>query len=220
MNRSFLTDVRNFLTKVVRSPWFVHLMLFLAVLGPGIITGMADDDAVDLLGDLPMDRAKAILDQMKPDESKNIRSLLEYPKDSAGGIMTTEFVAVHAELTAQQATEEIRPTAAGVETIYYIYITTTEGTLVGAISLRELLLARPEEKLAAFMHTDLVTVNEKEGQRDVAKKVAKYNLLALPVVDDEKTLKGIVTVDDALDMVLPTVWKKRVSRKHVKNQTR
>ena len=185
-----------------------------------ILDEMSPDDAADLLGDLPTDRADAILGQMAPHESENIRSLLEYPKDSAGGIMTNEFIAVHAELTAQQATEEIRSVAAGVETLYYLYITTTAGTLVGAISLRDLLLARPDETLAAFMHTDLVTVNEKDGQRDVAKKMAKYNLLALPVVDDEKTLKGIVTVDDALDIVLPTAWKKRVSRKHVRNQTR
>jgi CBS domain-containing protein/sporulation protein YlmC with PRC-barrel domain len=176
-----------------------------------ILEEMSPDDAVDLLGDLPTDRSEAILDQMTPDESKNIRSLLEYPKDSAGGIMTNEFIAVSGDLTVQQATEEIRSVAAGVETIYYLYITTTEGALVGAISLRELLLARPEEKLAAFMHTDLVTVNEKDAQHDVAKKMAKYNLLALPVVDDEKKLKGVVTIDDALDVVLSTAWKKRVS---------
>ena len=184
-----------------------------------ILGEMSPDDTADVLGDLPTDRAKAILDQMAPDESENIRSLLNYPKDSAGGIMTNEFIAVSADLTVQQATEEIRSGAADVETVYYLYMTTTEGALVGAVSLRELLLARPEEKLVAFMHTDLVSVNEKDGQRDVAKKMAKYNLLALPVVDDKNVLKGIVTVDDALDVVLPAAWKKRVSRKRVKNQT-
>ncbi len=177
-----------------------------------ILEEMSPDDAADLIADLPVDRAEAILDLMEPDESEDIRALLEYPEDSAGGIMTNEFIAVHAGLTAQQAIEEIRTTAKDVETIYYIYIITADGTLVGVISLRDLLLARPEEKLAVFMHTDLFTVNLLDDQRDVAKKIAKYNLLALPVVDDEKRLKGIVTVDDAIDIVLPTAWKKRVPK--------
>jgi len=178
----------------------------------GILEEMSPDDAADLLGDLPVDRADAILDLMEPDESEDIRELLEYPEDSAGGIMTNEFIAVHAGLTAQQAIEEIRTAASDVETIYYVYVIAQDGTLAGVISLRELLLARPENKLAAFMHTDLITVNVRDDQRDVAKKIAKYNLLALPVVDDEKKLKGIVTVDDAIDIVLPTAWKKRVPK--------
>ncbi|MDD1720676.1 MAG: CBS domain-containing protein [Euryarchaeota archaeon] len=177
-----------------------------------ILEEMSPDDAADLLGDLPADRAEVILELMEPDESEDVRELLEYPEDTAGGIMTNEFIAVHAGLTAQQAIEEIRTTAADVETIYYIYIIEKDETLAGVISIRDLLLARPEEKLAAFMHTDLITVHVRDDQRDVAKKIAKYNLLALPVVDDEKRLKGIVTVDDAIDIVLPTAWKKRVPK--------
>ncbi|MGZ7115732.1 MAG: magnesium transporter MgtE N-terminal domain-containing protein [Halobacteriota archaeon] len=177
-----------------------------------ILEEMSPDDAADLLGDLPVDRAEAILDLMEPDESEDLRELLEYPEDTAGGIMTNEFIAVREGLTAQQAIEEIRTSAAEVETIYYIYIIATDETLIGVISLRDLLLARPEEKLATFMHTDLITVHVRDDQRDVARKIAKYNLLALPVVDDEKKLKGIVTVDDAIDIVLPTAWKKRVPK--------
>jgi magnesium transporter len=177
-----------------------------------ILEEMSPDDAADLLADLPVDRAEAILDLMAPDESEDIRELLEYPEDSAGGIMTNEFVAVHADLTAQQAIEEIRNAAADVETIYYIYVIAKDETLLGVISLRHLLLARPEEKLSTFMRTDVITVQLMDDQRDVAKKIAKYNLLALPVVDEEKKLKGIVTVDDAIDVVLPTAWKKRVPK--------
>jgi CBS domain-containing protein/sporulation protein YlmC with PRC-barrel domain len=169
-----------------------------------ILEEMSPDDAADLLGDLPVDRAEAILDLMEPDESEDIRKLLEYPKDLAGGIMTNEFVAVQADFTAQQAIEEIRSAAADVETIYYIYVIAKDGTLVGVISLRNLLLARPDDKLSEFMHSDIITVQVMDNQRDVAKKIAKYNLLALPVVDEEKKLKGIVTVDDVLDIVLPT----------------
>lgn len=177
-----------------------------------ILEEMSPDDAADLLGDLPEDRAEAILDLMERDESEDVRELLGYPEDSAGGIMTNEFVAVHADLTAQQAIEEIRTAAAEVETIYYVYVIAKDETLVGVISLRQLLLARPEDKLSFFMHTDIITVQATDGQRDVAKKIAKYNLLALPVVDEEKKLKGIVTVDDAIDVVLPTAWKKRVPK--------
>jgi magnesium transporter len=177
-----------------------------------ILEEMSPDDAADLLGDLPVDRAEAILDLMKPEESEDVKELLEYPEDTAGGIMTNEFVAVHADFTAQQAIEEIRNAAADVETIYYIYVIAKDETLVGVISLRNLLLARPDEKLSAFMHTDIITVKVTDDQRDVAKKIAKYNLLALPVLDEEKKLKGIVTVDDAIDIVLPTAWKKRVPK--------
>jgi CBS domain-containing protein/sporulation protein YlmC with PRC-barrel domain len=177
-----------------------------------ILEEMSPDDAADLLADLPEDRAEAILGLMEPDESEDIRELLEYPEDSAGGIMTNEFVAVHADFTARQAIEEIRTAAADVETIYYIYVIAKDETLVGVISLRNLLLARPDEKLSAFMHSDVITVQVMDDQREVAKKIAKYNLLALPVVDEEKKLKGIVTVDDAIDVVLPTAWKKRVPK--------
>jgi magnesium transporter len=177
-----------------------------------ILEEMSPDDAADLLGDLPADRAEAILELMEPDESEDIKELLEYPEDSAGGIMTNEFVAVHADFTAQQAIEEIRTDAADVETIYYIYVIAKDETLVGVISLRNLLLARPVDKLSSFMRTDVITVQLTDDQRDVAKKIAKYNLLALPVVDEEKKLKGIVTVDDAIDVVLPTAWKKRVPK--------
>ncbi len=177
-----------------------------------ILEEMSPDDAADLLGDLPADRAEAILELMEPDESEDIKELLEYPEDSAGGIMTNEFVAVHADFTAQQAIEEIRTDAADVETIYYIYVIAKDETLVGVISLRNLLLALPVDKLSSFMRTDVITVQLTDDQRDVAKKIAKYNLLALPVVDEEKKLKGIVTVDDAIDVVLPTAWKKRVPK--------
>ena len=178
----------------------------------GILEEMSPDDAADLIADLPADRAEAILDLMEPDESDDIRALLEYPEDSAGGIMTNEFIEAHADLTVRQAIEEIRTAAADVESIYYVYVIEQDGTLVGVISLRELLLARPEERLSAFMHADPITVNVRDDQRDAAKKIAKYNLLALPVVDEERKLKGIVTVDDAIDIVLPTAWKKRVPK--------
>jgi len=177
-----------------------------------ILEEMSPDDAADLLGDLPVERAEEILELMEPEESEDVRKLLGYPEDTAGGIMTTEFVAVNEESTAQQAIDEIRKVAKDVETIYYIYVTSKGDNLVGVTSLREVLLAPPEQKLSEFMHKHLITADVMEDQHDVAQKIAKYNLLALPVVEGEKKLKGVVTVDDAMDIILPRAWKKRIPK--------
>jgi CBS domain-containing protein/sporulation protein YlmC with PRC-barrel domain len=177
-----------------------------------ILEEMSPDDAADLLGDLPADRAEAILDLMEPDESEDIKELLEYPEDTAGGIMTNEFIAVNKEQTVEQALGEVRKAAKSVESIYYIYVTSNGNDLVGVTSLREILTAPAETKLATLMHTDLITADVREDQHEVARKIAKYNLLALPVVERETMIKGIVTVDDAIDIVLPTAWKKKVPK--------
>jgi Mg/Co/Ni transporter MgtE len=149
---------------------------------------------------------------MEPAESEDIKELLEYPEDTAGGIMTNEFIAVSKEQTVQQALDEVRKAAKSVESIYYIYVTSDGDDLVGVASLREILVAPADQRLSALMHTDLITVDVREDQHEVARKIAKYNLLALPVVEKESKLKGIVTVDDAIDIVLPTAWKKKVPK--------
>jgi Mg/Co/Ni transporter MgtE len=177
-----------------------------------LIAGMDAERAADLLGDLPTDRAEAILKLMEPDESEDIKELLEYPEDTAGGIMTNEFIAVNKEQTAQQALDEVRKAAKSVEGIYYIYVTSDSDDLVGVASLREILVAPADKRLSALMHTHIITADVREDQHEVARKIAKYNLLALPVVEKESKLKGIVTVDDAIDIVLPTAWKKKVPK--------
>jgi Mg/Co/Ni transporter MgtE len=177
-----------------------------------ILDEMSPDDAADLLGDLPADKAREILELMEPEESEDVRELLGYPEDTAGGIMTTEFVAVNEKCTAQQAIDEVRKVAKEVETIYYIYVTSDGDNLEGVTSLREILLAPPEQKLSEFMHKNIIKADVLEDQREVAQKIAKYNLLALPVVEENKKIKGIITVDDAIDIVLPTAWKKKVPK--------
>jgi magnesium transporter len=177
-----------------------------------ILEEMAPDDAADLLGDLPADRAEAILELMEPDESEDIKELLEYPEDTAGGIMTNEFIAVNKEQTVEQALGEVRKAAKSVESIYYIYVTSNGNDLVGVTSLRDILTAPGDTKLSTLMHTDLITADVREDQHEVARKIAKYNLLALPVVEGGTEIKGIVTVDDAIDIVLPTAWKKKVPK--------
>ncbi|MGB9977818.1 magnesium transporter [Methanobacterium sp.] len=177
-----------------------------------ILEEMSPDDAADLIGELSDDRAQELLDLMDPEEAKDVESLLKYPEDTAGGIMTTEFAAVKEGLTARQTLNALRKMAREVESIYYIYILSNSNSLVGVMSLRELLLAEPEQKIAEVMHRDIISVDVMEEEHDVAKKIAKYNLLAVPVVKDENKIQGVVTVDDAIDIVLPTAWKKHVPR--------
>ncbi len=177
-----------------------------------ILDEMSPDDAADVLGDLPNDKAEELLDLMEPEESKDLRKLLEYPENTAGGIMTTEFAYVDQNLTVLEVLESLREIAKDVETIYYIYVISKDGDLVGVTSLRDILLSDRDRKISDFMHTHVIKVDVMEDQHEVAQKIAKYNLIALPVVEKEDKLRGIITVDDAIDIVLPTAWKKRVPR--------
>lgn len=177
-----------------------------------LLDEMSPDDAADVLADLPEEKAEELLDLMEPEESDDLRKLLKYPENTAGGIMTTEFAYVDQDLAVKDVLNSLRQMADEVETIYYVYIISKKGDLVGVISLRDILLSEPETKVSEIMHTHIIKANVMEDQHEVAQKIAKYNLIALPVVEDETQLRGIITVDDAIDIVLPTAWKKRVPR--------
>jgi CBS domain-containing protein len=177
-----------------------------------ILEEMSPDDAADLVADLSDEARAEILALMERDEAEEVRELLGYPEDSAGGIMTTEFVAVPAGLTTEQTIDRLRELEPDAETIYYVYVTDEDGRLVGVLSLRDLIVAPPTTPLTEVMIKEPVAVGVLADQDEVAQVVARYNLLAVPVVDDEGRLAGIVTVDDAMDAVLPTAWKKRLPR--------
>lgn len=177
-----------------------------------ILEEMSPDDAADLIADLSDAARDEILPLMERDEAKEVQELLGYPEDSAGGIMTTAYVAIPAELTAQETIARLRELEPDAETIYYIYVVDDDGRLVGVLSLRDLIVARPEAVVRDFMHDEPVAVNVQADQDEVAQVVAHYNLLAVPVVDTAGHLEGIVTVDDAIDTVLPTAWKRRLPR--------
>ncbi len=177
-----------------------------------VLEEMEPDEAADLLADLPKDRKEGLLALMEKDEAADVRKLLAYPEDSAGGIMTTEYAAIRPDLAAAQAIEALRAMADEVETMFYVYVTDEENHLVGAFSLNNLIFARPGAMVKDFMTTRVISVNLTDDQETVAQTVAKYDLLAVPVVDDENRLHGIVTADDALDKVIPTAWKKRLPR--------
>jgi CBS domain-containing protein/sporulation protein YlmC with PRC-barrel domain len=177
-----------------------------------ILEEMSPDDAADLVADLSDETRTEILALMERDEAAEVEELLGYPEDSAGGIMTTEFVAVPATLTAARTIDRLRELEPDAETIYYVYVTDDDGRLVGVLSLRDLIVAPPDAPISGVMIPEPVAVGVLADQDEVAQVVARYNLLAVPVVDREGRLAGIVTVDDAMDSILPTAWKKRLPR--------
>lgn len=177
-----------------------------------VLEEMAPDEAADLLAELPQDRSQELLKLMEWEEAEDVRKLLAYPEDTAGGIMTTEFIAIPPDLTAEQAIAVLRQKAEVAETIFYVYVTDSEGHLIGVFSMNDLVLAQPHMPVTEFMQRRVISVGLFDSQDKVAQIVAKYNLLAVPVVDNEGRLHGIVTVDDALDKIIPTKWKKRLPR--------
>ena len=179
-----------------------------------VLESMAPDEAADLLADLPSRTSEQLLDLMEDEDSEDVRLLLDYPEDTAGGIMTTEYAAVPIGLTVGETLNHLRRSdeAQDDETIYYVYVLDDERHLRGVISLRDLIMAPSDVPLDSIIHHHPVTARALTPQRQVAYLVAKYNLLALPVVDEKGVMLGIVTVDDAIDAVLPTAWKKRLPR--------
>ena len=177
-----------------------------------ILEEMSPDDAADLVADLDQETRDEILALMEKDEADEVQELLGYEEDSAGGLMTTEFIALEEHVTAGEAIERLRELEPDAETIYYLYVTSDEGHLVGVLSLRDLIIARPETLIRDVMTDEPVAVVVTASQEEVAEVVAHYNLLAVPVVDEHNVLMGIVTVDDAIDTVIPTAWKKRLPR--------
>lgn len=179
-----------------------------------ILDEMAPDDASDLLGDLPDARTAALLEQMEPEAVTPVRSLLRYPDTTAGGMMTTSYVHACQTDTVTAAIEQLRPQIEKPDMVYYVYVReSAESTrLVGVVSLRELLLAQPSDVLGDFMRRDFLAVGPDEEDREVARKLAEYNLMAVPVLGAAGHLLGIVTVDDALDVLLPSGWQRRLPR--------
>ena len=158
------------------------------------------DDAVDLVEEMPANVVKRILRQADPDMRRMINDILRYPEDSAGSIMTTEFVSLRPEMTVEEAIKRIRRTGVDKETINNCYVT-EKGRLIGAMSLRNLILSDPDDNVRDLMEPNVISVTTSEDQETVAQMFSKYNFNALPVVDTENRLVGIVTVDDAIDVM-------------------
>ena len=159
------------------------------------------DDAVDIVEEMPANVVKRILKQADPEMRKMINEILKYPDDSAGSIMTTEYVNLRPNMTAEEAIKRIRRTGVDKETIYTCYVTDNNRKLVGMISLRTLLLCEDDDVLEDIMEPNVIAVNTLEDQESVVQMLAKYDWSAMPVVDQENRLVGIVTIDDAIDVL-------------------
>ena len=174
-----------------------------------IIEEMPPDEAADVLSDLPAEKAKEILEHIEKEEAEDIQELLGHEEDTAGGLMTNEFISYPPDITVREAIERFKRDAEEIETVYYLYVVDAQEKLEGVISLRELLLADPSLRLFEIMETKLKTVLPETDDMEVAEIVSKYNLVALPVVDDEGVLHGIVTFDDVIDLILPPAAKRK-----------
>jgi len=165
-----------------------------------ILENMPTDDAADLLGRLPDEKSNTILERMKKEGSEEIEGLLHYDDDTAGGIMVPEFIALKEDTTAREAIESLQKEHLDVEMPFYLYAVDEYGKLVGVSSLRQLVVVPPETPLKDFMTTDVFSVLTSMDQEEVAKIVARYDILAVPVVNETNQIVGIVTVDDVIDI--------------------
>ncbi len=170
-----------------------------------LLEEMSPDDAVDVLEELDDEKAKELFALMEDHEKIDVAELMSYEADTAGGLMTTEFVAIPQNLTVGEAVNYLRQMARTPHMIYYIYVKESENSrkLVGITTLRVLLLVDPNKAISDLMRTDFQSVKSTEPSKDVAMKIAEYNLLALPVVNDDGEILGIATVDDAMEILLP-----------------
>ncbi|HEY5427443.1 MAG TPA: CBS domain-containing protein [Candidatus Tumulicola sp.] len=177
-----------------------------------IIEEMDADDAADLLSELPEERQSELLAEMSDYTADELRELVKYDEDTAGGLMTTDYVWIYPHRTTEGTIRKIREIAPASEFIYYLYVLDNEDHLLGTLSLRTLLLALPTAFIDRIMETDMVTVAPDAPAVDVAATIARYDLLAVPVVDDRGKMLGIVTVDDAIDAIMPDDVAKKLPR--------
>lgn len=166
-----------------------------------IVNDLYIDDAVDMVEEMPASVVKRILKSASADTRRQINELLKYPENSAGSMMTTEYVSLRKEMTVEQAFARIRQNGVDKETIYTCYVTKADKELLGIVSVRTLLLASAQQTVEELMETNLIFAHTKDDREDVAQRLSKYHFMAMPVVDDENRLVGIVTFDDAIDVL-------------------
>ncbi len=167
----------------------------------GIINNLMADDATDLLEEMPASIVKKLLANASPEVRRDINHLLQYPEDSAGSIMTVEFLDLKENLTVQEAVERIRKIGMDSETINVCYVLDQSRMLIGIVALRYLLLSSPDTTIGEIMQENVISVNTLMDQEEVARAFQKYDFMAMPVVDNENRLVGIITVDDIVDIL-------------------
>lgn len=167
----------------------------------GIVDNLMADDAADLMEEMPANVVKKILANASPETRRDINHLLRYPEDSAGSIMTVEYVDLKENLTVDESIARIRKIGVDSETINICYVLDSRRKLVGTVALRYLLLSQPDEIIADIMHENVISINTLMDQEEVAGQFQKYDFTAMPVVDNENRLVGIITVDDIVDIL-------------------
>jgi magnesium transporter len=176
-----------------------------------ILEEMAPDKAADVLQDMPDDKAQELLDLMEDQPAAEAAELLAHAEDSAGGLMTTEYASLPPDLTAAQALDELRSRYAGkLDDFHYVYIADEQEHVLAVTSLWDLIMADPAARLMDIAETKVISVRPEQEAEEAARLISKYNILAIPVVDAENRLLGIVTVDDAMDLILPEDWRGRL----------
>lgn len=166
-----------------------------------IINDLFVDDTADLIEEMPSNVVVRILRLSSPETRADINKLLGYPKDSAGSIMTTEFISLRPHMTAESALNKIRKQAIDKETIYTCYVTDDKKHLLGTVSAKDLILHKPEDKISDFMDENVISAHTSTDKEEVSQLLSKYDLLAVPIIDSENRITGIVTVDDAIDVI-------------------
>ncbi|MDR1868855.1 MAG: magnesium transporter [Treponema sp.] len=167
-----------------------------------IVNKLFVDDAVDFIEEMPANVVNRVLKNVRAEKRKAINQILQYPDDSAGSIMTTEYVDLREDATVREAFDAIRSTGLNKETIYTCYVIRRDRLLVGVVSAKTLMLARPQQRIGDIMDANLVFANTTDDREVIAENFQKYNLLAMPVVDKEQRLVGIITVDDIVDVIV------------------
>jgi len=184
-----------------------------------ILEHMAPDEAADLLLMFPDFKINEVLDFMNPQKAKEIRDISKYDKDIAGGLMTTEFVAVPVDYTIDQAVNFLREHHLK-EHVHYLYVVDSENHLVGIVPVRDLIMHKADKKISEVMRKKIISVDESATKEDIGKLFTKYNLVSLPVVNQDNVLVGIITADDVLEIVSPKHWKKSFYYKKKKRAVR
>ena len=172
-----------------------------------IIEEMSLSEAADLLGDLPRERVEGILREMEKEVAEDMKELLAHPEEKAGGLMTTSYLSFDPGVTAGEAMENIRREAEDMDLIYYLYVVDGDERLLGVLSLRDLLVAPPATMLSDLMDTRVVSVNIEAKKERIADDFAKYGILAIPVVDDNDSLKGVILFKNLLEVVAPKLGR-------------
>ena len=175
-----------------------------------LLEKMPPDAAADVLSEMPEEEAQDLIDRMQPEDARAVTTLLEHEEDTAGGLMTTDLVTFSGTMTVADAFRRLREIAPDVEFLYQFYVVDEQKRLVGVINMRRLFLGRETDLLRDVMTPWTIRVHPTDSASHVAEVIEKYNQAAVPVVDDDDVLVGMITVDDVLTEVLPLAWKKKL----------